>query len=165
MKQRIRQSGRLPEVRGAAHDTCDWMVGRQGLEGGTEIAQVVVGRTHAEETTVLLHHVDAGAAVRRIDHQVHRTLWTEHVTKGTETGVRVGQVVEHSGGHDLVERAPQLPDTLDRELMELEVAEVVLALEIARMPQARLADVDRGDSGLGLAQRMAGRLRRAAAGN
>ena len=141
------------------------MVGRQRLEGGAEIAQLVLRRADAEQATVLLHHVDAGAAVRRIDHQVHRTLRAEHVAKRAQADVRVGQVMEHAGAHDLVERAPQFPDALDRELMEFEIVEVVLALQIARVAQAGLADVDGRDSRLGLAQRMAGRLRRAAAGD
>ena len=65
----------------------------------------------------------------------------------------------------LVERTSELVDVLDGHLMELEIIEVVLPLEIARMAQARLADVDGGDARIGLAQRIPGRLRRAAAGH
>ena len=60
---------------------------------------------------------------------------------------------------------PSSPDVLDRQLMEFEVLQVVLSLKLARVAQAGLADVDGGDARVGLAKRISGRLRRAAAGN
>ena len=49
--------------------------------------------------------------------------------------------------------------------MELEVLQIVLALKITRVTQARVADVDRRDSSIGLAERVPRGLRRATAGN
>jgi hypothetical protein len=49
--------------------------------------------------------------------------------------------------------------------MKLEVLEIVLALKIARVTQARVADVDCRDSRIGLAKRVPRGLRSAASGN
>ena len=49
--------------------------------------------------------------------------------------------------------------------MELEVLQIVLALKITRVTQARVADVDRRDSSIGLAERVPRGLRRATAGD
>ena len=54
---------------------------------------------------------------------------------------------------------------LNRELKEFEVFEIVLSLKISRVTQARLADVDRRDSRLRLANRIPRRLRSATAGD
>ena len=79
--------------------------------------------------------------------------------------IRVGQVMQHSCADHQVERASNLPDALDRELMEFEILEIVLALKIARVAQARVADVDRRDSRIGLAKRVPRGLRSAASGD
>src|SRR5229473_7238891 len=73
--------------------------------------------------------------------------------------------MQHSRTNHQVERASNLPDALDRELMQLEVLKIVLALKIARVAQARVADVDRGDPRIRLAERIPGCLRRAADGH
>ena len=49
--------------------------------------------------------------------------------------------------------------------MEFEVLDFVPCLKLARVTEARLADVDGGDVGLRLAKRVANGLRRAASGN
>ena len=77
--------------------------------------------------------------------------------------IRVGQVMQHSGADHQVEGAANLPDALDRELMQFEILQIVLALKIARVAKARVADVDRRDSSIGLAERIPRGLRRAAA--
>ena len=73
--------------------------------------------------------------------------------------------MEHAGANDQIERAPEFSNLLDRKSTEFEVLQIVLSLEIARMAQARLADIDRGDSGMRFAKRISRRLRRAAAGH
>ena len=71
-------------------------------------------------------------------------------------------MVKHSGADHLVEGASELADVLNRQLMKLEILEVIFPLELARVAQARLADIDGGDSGVRLAERVPRRLRRAA---
>ena len=63
-------------------------------------------------------------------------------------------MVGHAGADDLVEHLAELADPLDREPMEIEVSQAVFPLEIARMAQAGLADVDRRHMSVGLAQRV-----------
>ncbi len=96
---------------------------------------------------------------------MHGALRTKDVAQGPKTEIGIGQVVEHAGRDDAVERASELADVLDRDLMELEILQVVFPLELARMAQARLADVDARDACIGIAQRVPGRLRRSAAGH
>ena len=79
--------------------------------------------------------------------------------------VRVRHVMEHTGADDQVEGARQFAGILDREMMELEVIQIVFALKIKRVTQARFAYVDRGDPRIRLAERIPGCLRRAAAGH
>jgi hypothetical protein len=45
-------------------------------------------------------------------------------------------------------------DALDRELMQFEILEIVLALKLACVAKAGVADVDRRDSGVGLPERV-----------
>ena len=59
----------------------------------------------------------------------------------------------------------QLADLLDSEPMEIEISQPVFSLQIARVAQAGLADVDRRHPSIGLAQRMDRRLRRSTAGD
>src|SRR6185503_16088619 len=98
-----------------------------------------------EQPAILLHHVDPGPAVACIDHQPHRAPRSEDIAKGAQAVVRVGHMVEHAGADDQVEGARQAADILDRETMEFEVIQIVLALKITRVTQARFAYVDRGD--------------------
>jgi len=49
--------------------------------------------------------------------------------------------------------------------MQFEILQIVLALKTARVAKARVADVDRRDSSIGLAERVPRGLRRAAAGD
>ena len=129
------------------------------------LSQVILRRADAEQAAVFLHHVDSGPAVACIDHQAHGA-----AGDSGHREARAGRGPGQAGDGALrckrqVEGAPELLDALDRKLMEFEVLEIVLALKIARVAQAGLADVDRRDSGVGLAQRIPRRLRRAAAGD
>src|SRR5215831_3796093 len=72
-------------------------------------------------------------------------------------------MVQYPGADNLVERASKLLDVFNRELLELEVVEVVLSLEVGRVAQARLADIDTSDVTTRLAQRISRRLRGATA--
>src|SRR5205823_10660182 len=74
-------------------------------------------------------------------------------------------MVEHAGADDLVEYVTQLADPLDSEPMEIEISQSILLLKIARVSQARLADVDCRHTSVRFAERMNGRLGRSAAGD
>src|SRR4029077_1265790 len=73
--------------------------------------------------------------------------------------------MQHPSADNQVKAASQLLDALERQLMQFEVLKRVLLLQLARMTQTRLADIDGGHPGTGLAQRVACGLRRTATGN
>ena len=56
-------------------------------------------------------------------------------------------------------------DALDRELMQFEILQIVLALKLACVAKAGAADVDRRDSGVGFPECVPRGLRRATAGD
>ena len=74
-------------------------------------------------------------------------------------------MVQNARAHDLVERHRQVADPIDRQLMDLEIGQVVLALEIFRVPDARRTEVDPDDPGRGTAGGVLRRLRCSAAGD
>ena len=71
--------------------------------------------------------------------------------------------MEDAGAEDQIEGQRQAVDALDRQLMELEVVEVVSVFELAGVPQAGVTDVDGHDPCRRVPTRVSGRLRRAAA--
>src|SRR5215472_14517751 len=79
--------------------------------------------------------------------------------------IRVGQMVEHACADDLVERSAELPDLFDRKPMEIEVAQAVFSLKVARVAKTGFADVDSRHLRVGLAHRMGRGLRSPAAGD
>src|SRR5271157_2875869 len=141
------------------------MVGRQCTDHRAEVPQLLLRGADSEQTTILLHHVDAGTAICRIDHQMHCTVRRKDIAQRSKAGIRVGQMMEHARADDLVEFASELPDLLDRESMEIEVLQAIFSLKIARIAQAGFADVDCGHTSLRLAQRMDGSLGRSTAGD
>src|ERR1700756_1908563 len=102
------------------------MVRRQRLDCGAKISQILVRRADSEQAAVLLHHIDSCPAVACVDSQAHCAAWTHHVSKRAKTLLRVRQMMQHSRTNHQVERASNLPDALDRELMQLEVLKIVL---------------------------------------
>ena len=128
-----------------------------------KLSQLCIRHADAEEPAIVLHHVDAGAPVRRIDHDVHRAVARKDITQRAEADVGVAQMVKDAGAHDLVECLAKLRNALDRKPVEAQIPYPVLPLKIARVPQACLADIDRGDARLGLHQRMPSGLRCSAA--
>ena len=139
------------------------MVRRQRFERGAETLQIRRRRADFEQAAVLLHHIDSSSAVACVDHQAHRAARSQDVAEGAKTVVRVRQVVQHSRANHQIERATNLPDALDRELMQFEILQIILALKIARVAKACVAHVDRRDSSIRLAKRVPRGLRSAAA--
>ena len=125
----------------------------QGSEHGAEVSEILRRCFDAEQATVFLHHINAGATVWGIDHHAHRPAWLQNASKGAKALVRVGQVMQDARANYQVESALNLTDPLDGESMQLDVVQLMFALEIARMVEARLADVDRNDAGVWFAKR------------
>src|SRR5271166_5360767 len=116
------------------------MARRQHFKRSAEGSQIRRRRVDIEQAAVLLHHIDSSPPVARVDHQAHRAVRSQNVMEGAKTGVWIGQVVQHSGADHQVERAPKLPDALDRESMQFEILEIVLALKLSRVAKAGVAN-------------------------
>src|SRR5271156_2165945 len=118
------------------------MVRRQRVKSGPKTSQLILRCPDAEKAAVLLNHIDSGPAVACIDHELHPAVGRKDGPQRSKADIRVSQVMQHSCANHEVERATNFLDPLDRELMEFEILQIVLALKIARVAQARLADVD-----------------------
>ena len=110
VQQRVGERVGPREILRPFHDAGDRMVGGQRLNRLPKIAQVFVPDADPEQPAIVLHHVDAGAPVRRIDHDVHRAVARKDITQRAKARVRVAQVVKHACANDLVERLAKLPD-------------------------------------------------------
>ena len=63
----------------------------------------LVGRR--QQAQRVLQHVDAGAAVRRIDHQPETAAGRQHRQQRAQALRRIGQVMQHAAAVDVVERS------------------------------------------------------------
>ena len=66
-----------------------------------------------------------------------------------ESGIGIRKMMENSGADNLVEGLLQFVDTIDGELMDLKIFQVVFALEFFSALHTRRADVDAGDLSCG----------------
>ena len=85
----------------------DRMVRRERLEACGEVADLGRRRADAEPTAVVLQHIDARAAVGRVDHHVDGAGRLKHVAQRPQAGVGVGQMVQHAGADDVLEASPE----------------------------------------------------------
>ena len=74
VQQRVGERVGPGEILRPFHDASDRMVDRQRLNRLAKIAQVFVPDADPEQPAIILHHVNAGAPVRRVDHDVHRAV-------------------------------------------------------------------------------------------
>ncbi len=137
----------------------DRMVDGQRLNRLPKIAQVLVPDADSEQAAIVLHHSDAYASVRRVDHDVHRAVACEDVTQRPQTRVRIAQMVKHARANNLVEGLAEFPDPLDRKAVELQISDVVLVLKITGVTQACFAEIDRSHARFRLHERVPRSLR------
>ena len=124
-----------------------------------------VGRMDSDPSAEFLQQIDAGPSVRRIQHEMHRSVRFEHAAESSESCVRVRKVMENSGAHNLIKGHSQFVHTLDGKLVDLEVVQVVFSLELLSTANAHCAEVDADNLCRGPTQSMLSRLRCSAAGN
>ena len=79
------------------------MVRRKRLEARGEVADLAVCRADAETPAVVLKHIDACAAVGRVDHHMERAARREHVAQRPQTCIGVGQMMQHARADDVLE--------------------------------------------------------------
>ena len=79
MQQGICQARLGSEIRCVANQRTERMIGWQGAEAFRELADFVAARADTKTAAIVLQHVDSGASVRRVQHQVHRPVGCEHL--------------------------------------------------------------------------------------
>src|SRR5262244_4378968 len=104
------------------------MAGGQRCERRDEIADLLIVDMDADPSAELLQHIDAGASVRRIHHEMHRTVRFEHAAQSSESRIGVLKMMENSGADNLIEVRFQLVYPLDGKLADLEIVQVVFPL-------------------------------------
>src|SRR5271154_3244640 len=97
------------------------MIFGQIFECRSEILQLVSRRSDSQQAAIVLHHVNPGASVGGVNHELHRALWLQDITEGTQTNLWIRLVVQHSRADDLIEGFPQLPNIQKGKLSEFEV--------------------------------------------
>ena len=109
VQQRVGKRVGLRKVLRPFHDASDRMVDRQRLNCLPKIAEVFVPDADPEQPAIVLHHGNAGAPVRRVDHDVHCAVARKDIAQCAEAGVRIAQVMKNACANDLVEVSPSSP--------------------------------------------------------
>ena len=122
VQQRVGERVGSCKVLRPLHDASDRMVDWQRLNRLPKIAQVFVPDADPEQPAIVLHHGNAGAPVRRVDHDVHRAIAREDIAQRAKARVRVAQMMKHPCANDLVERLAKLADPFDRKPVELQIS-------------------------------------------
>src|SRR5215475_1564568 len=130
MQKRIGKCRLLPEVRGLAQQIFQRMARWQRCERREKIPDFLIVGMDADPSAEFLQHIDAGPSVRRIHHEVHRAVRFEYAAQSAEPCIRIREMMENPGTDNLIEARFQLVYPLDRELMDLEIIQVVLSLEL-----------------------------------
>src|ERR1700680_2195221 len=138
---------------------------RQHAECADEIRNLCIGGVDADTSAELLQHVDACPSVRCVHHEMYRSLRFKHAAQSAEACIRVGEMMENTGANNLIEARPQVVYSLDRELVDVKIFQVVFSLEFFRVRHTGCATVDAGTLSRGPAQRVLGRLRCSASGD
>jgi|GEM_PF-4685608 len=141
------------------------MAGWQRCERRDEIADLLIGSMDTYPSTEFLKHIDASPSVRRIHHEMHRTVRFEHAAQNSEPRIGVREMMENPGADNLIEAHFQVTYPLDGKLADLEIVQVVFPLELLGTAHTRCAEVDAGNLSRRPTQSMLGCLRCPATGN
>src|SRR5262245_66333570 len=105
------------------------MAGWQRCERRDEIPNLLIVDMDADPSAELLQHIDASPSVRRIHHEMHRTVRFEHAAQSTEPRIRIREMMENPGADNLIEGHFQVACPLDGKLADLEIVQVVFPFE------------------------------------
>ena len=81
MQKRVGKRCLVPKVRGLAKQSLQRMSGRQRLERIDEIPDLDTGGADTDPFAEFLQHVDARPSIRRVHHDVHRSVGLEQVAQ------------------------------------------------------------------------------------
>ena len=90
-----------------------------------------------------LHHLDASPAIACVEHDRRDAVGTQHVGERLHSDLRLSHMVQHPGRDDQIEVLFERRCLFDRKQVQLKVFQRVLVLEVLRMIQRGLADIDR----------------------
>src|SRR5579862_2413454 len=119
MQQSIGKRRLISKIWSLRQQTLQGMTGWQRAERTSELWNVFRRGMDARSPAELLQHVDTGPPVRRVHHQVQGPIRLEHSAKSGETRIRVGEVMQNSRTHDLIETHPKIVNSLDSDLVDL----------------------------------------------
>src|SRR5690348_12908156 len=103
------------------------MAGWQRCEHSDEIPDLLIVGTNADASAEFLQHIDAGAPVRRIHHEMHRAIGFEYAAQSAEPRIRIREMMKNPGADNLIEVHFQIACPLDGKLVDLKIVYVVLA--------------------------------------
>ena len=109
VEQRVGQGIGVLASRDPRSDRRQRVVLRQRLQRRDEIVDLPIRRPDPEPPAIVLEHVDAGPAVGRIHHQVHRAVGPQHGAQRAQARIGIREMVQHAGADDQIELALQLP--------------------------------------------------------
>jgi hypothetical protein len=131
--------------------------------------EIIVRAIAVHQSQCLLQLVDASTPDAGVHHQAEHAVGRQHRQQGAQARVRIGQVMQHAAAVDVVEwREPEHRQVEQRAVQPLDVVQATLLRALLRDRQARLAEVQMHDLGIGVAQLLGQEDRavaRAASGN
>src|SRR6516225_12335088 len=141
------------------------MLGRQLTQHTHELPHAVVGRRDAGAAAELLDHVDSGAAVGCVQHQMNHALGLEDRAQRAYASLRVAEMMQHAGADDLVKARLELRAALDGKLTDGQIVEPVASFQLRGAANARGAEIDTQHRRSWPANRILCSLARSAPGN
>src|SRR3954464_5815860 len=147
MQKSVGKCRRIPEIRGLAHQDFQRMSVRQCLERNDEISNCPITKRDIDPLTEFLQHVDAGPPVRRIHHELHRSIWLEHIAQCLESPIRVPKMMQNPRPNNLIKALLQLVRPFNRQLSNTKILQIVFLLEFFGTAYACRAEIDTGNLG------------------
>ncbi len=142
VQEGVDEAGVVPQVLDRAHIVAHQVILLEVGQGLADERDVGLGLAEPEAAEQLLQHIDAGAEIAAVDHHADHAVGRQAAAELGQRRGRVGQVMQHAGGDDHVERLVEPVELIDRHLLERQVVERVFAFEQPLMVEARDADID-----------------------
>jgi hypothetical protein len=130
------------------------MMLRQLLQHLSEIVNFLFRGSDAKSSAIFLKHVNAGSTVRRVQHQVHRALGSQHRAERAQTRSGIDEMMEHPSTNDVVEDLAQVVGVFERQLPRFEIRQVVLPLQRLSVLETCWADINANHAGSGMTERV-----------
>src|ERR1700752_1181444 len=121
--------------------------------------------TDPKPATIFPKHVNAGATIRRVYHQVHCAIGFQCGPQRTQTRVGIGEVMQYASADNQIEAMVQFCCALDRQLPRFKIRDVVFLFQSFGVLETRRTDVDTDYTVGGMTERVLRRLPRSTTGD